>query len=261
MLPPSNRLQWQFVDSVLTDRNGRLNYSIPGEKVSEKGVYALKYLVKGDHTTADCNMFALPAATEAILFSFDGALAAKFSLGARDIQIRPEAVEVVRYWQELGYFLIYATRRPDTQKEDLLTCLATHNFPLGMVVCSEGITSNDSGSLRTQLLRLVKEAKISIHAAYGSSRHVPLYQELGVQPNQSFIHFSKAKQAGKKQDECQYLKDGFASHLAYLRGIPPRRPMTDISKVLGTLSFGLTRQSAGKAKLSRASFASQQVKL
>ena len=121
MLPPSNRLQWQFVDSVLTDRNGRLNYSIPGEKVSEKGVYALKYLVKlayqlcicvstirfllppspsphrGDHTTADCNMFALPAATEAILFSFDGALAAKFSLGARDIQIRPEAVEVVRW--------------------------------------------------------------------------------------------------------------------------------------------------------------------
>ena len=122
MLPPSNRLQWQFVDSVLTDRNGRLNYSIPGEKVSEKGVYALKYLVKlayqlcicvstirflllppspsphrGDHTTADCNMFALPAATEAILFSFDGALAAKFSLGARDIQIRSEAVEVVRW--------------------------------------------------------------------------------------------------------------------------------------------------------------------
>ena len=81
--------------------------------------------------------------------------------------------------------MIYATRRPDTQKEDILACLAAHNFPLGMVVCSEGITSNDSGSLRTQLLRLVKEVRSKQVTYYVTSSechvtscecHVSLYE-------------------------------------------------------------------------------------
>ena len=40
------------------------------------------------------------------------------------------------------------------------------------------------------------KAKISISVAYGSSRHVSLYQDLGVQPELTFIH---SKKAGKYQ--------------------------------------------------------------
>ena len=51
---------------------------------------------RGDHTTASCNLFVVPPHTEAVVFSVDGALAANFSLSARDIKIKPRAVEVAR---------------------------------------------------------------------------------------------------------------------------------------------------------------------
>jgi hypothetical protein len=36
-----------------------------------------------------------------------------------------------RYWQELGYIIIYATARPDIQQHKVVHWLAQHNFPHG----------------------------------------------------------------------------------------------------------------------------------
>lgn len=51
---------------------------------------------RGDHTTASCNLFIVPHHTEVVVFSVDGALASNFSLSAKDIKIKPGAVEVAR---------------------------------------------------------------------------------------------------------------------------------------------------------------------
>ena len=64
----------------------------------------------------------------------------------------------LRYWQELGYLIIYITGRPDVQKDYVLSFLGAHGFPLGVVACAETLSA-DSQSLKTLFLaRLIKEA-------------------------------------------------------------------------------------------------------
>lgn len=38
-----------------------------------------------------------------------------------------------RYWQELGYIILYVTARPDIQQRRVVHWLAQHNFPHGMM--------------------------------------------------------------------------------------------------------------------------------
>ena len=56
---------------------------------------------RGDHTTASCNLFVVPPRTQAVVFSVDGALASNFSLSAKDIRLKPSAVEVARYVKKI----------------------------------------------------------------------------------------------------------------------------------------------------------------
>lgn len=51
---------------------------------------------RGDHTTADCNLFVVPPHTEAVVFSVDGSFAANISISAKDVRVKEGAVEVVR---------------------------------------------------------------------------------------------------------------------------------------------------------------------
>ncbi len=45
---------------------------------------------------ACCNLFVLPAHTEAVVFSIDGALTSNFSWSGRDMKLRNGALDVVR---------------------------------------------------------------------------------------------------------------------------------------------------------------------
>ena len=48
---------------------------------------------------------------------------------------------VYRLWQERGYLIIYVTGRPEFQKDAVITWLAKHQFPLGVVSCAETIST------------------------------------------------------------------------------------------------------------------------
>ena len=61
-----------------------------------------------------------------------------------------------RFWQELGYLIIYISGRPDVQKDDILNFLGRHAFPLGLVICAQSF-STDTHSMKTAFLaRLIK---------------------------------------------------------------------------------------------------------
>lgn len=47
-------------------------------------------------------------------------------------------MDVCRFWQELGYLLIYVTGRPDMQQQRVLSWLSQHNFPHGLVSFADG---------------------------------------------------------------------------------------------------------------------------
>ena len=67
-----------------------------------------------------------------------------------------------RHWQELGFLIIYVTSRPDFQKTKVMTWLAEHNFPFGLVNFGEGI-SKELQRHKTEFLHtLVREVSANI---------------------------------------------------------------------------------------------------
>ena len=64
-------------------------------------------------------------------------------------------VAVARRWQDLGYMIMYVTARPDMQKQRVVTWLAQHNFPHGLVWFSDGLV-HDPLKQKTILLRHLK---------------------------------------------------------------------------------------------------------
>ena len=57
-----------------------------------------------------------------------------------------------RHWQELGFLIVYVTSRPDFQKIKVMSWLAEHNFPYGLVSFGDGI-SKDLQKHKTEFLR------------------------------------------------------------------------------------------------------------
>lgn len=205
---------WKHYASGITDSHGRLRYTLPADKRLSLGMYQVRMVVKCDHTSAEFSLAVLPANTEAVVFSIDGSFAANISFSGTDPKVRAGAVDVVRHWQDLGYLIIYITARPDIQHYKVTNWLAQHNFPFGMVYFSDGL-SRDPIKQKTETLRnIVKSGSISLQAAYGSAKDVPMYASLGL-PSSRIFMIGKPK--AKYLNHANVLKDGYASHLAMLQ--------------------------------------------
>lgn len=61
-----------------------------------------------------------------------------------------------RHWQELGYLIIYVTGRPDMQKQKVVSWLAQHNFPLGLVSFADGLSRDPLGHKADYLRSLMQ---------------------------------------------------------------------------------------------------------
>lgn len=90
--------EWDYVATEMTDKTGRLVYTVPKDKVLSCGLYQFKMVVRGDHTFLELFVAVVPAKTEAVVFSIDGSLTASVSVSGRDPKVRPGSVDVVRYW-------------------------------------------------------------------------------------------------------------------------------------------------------------------
>lgn len=179
--------EWDFLDTTVTDNHGKVIYEIPKSKHLSLGIYQIKMVVKCDHSYVEFYMAVLPANTQAVVFSIDGSFAANISFTGTDPKVRAGAVDVVRYWTDLGYLIIYVTARPDMQHYKVTNWLAQHNFPLGMVFFSNGLR-HDPIKQKTETLRnLVINNKLNLSAAYGSPKDIPMYSSLGVTSNRIFI--------------------------------------------------------------------------
>lgn len=127
--PPAG--EWTLLSTEVTDKTGRIIYTIPDDKSVGYGIYPIKMVVRGDHTSVDFYLAVVPPRTEAVVFSIDGSFTASMSVTGKDPKVRAGAVDVCRHWQELGYLLIYITGRPDMQQQRVLSWLSQHNFPHG----------------------------------------------------------------------------------------------------------------------------------
>ncbi|XP_061554479.1 membrane-associated phosphatidylinositol transfer protein 2-like isoform X1 [Phycodurus eques] len=234
--PPSG--EWVYCDTQLTNSSGRVSYALPDNKRLGIGVYPVKMVVRGDHTFADSYLTVVPRGTEFVVFSIDGSFAASVSIMGSDPKVRAGAVDVVRYWQDLGYLIVYVTGRPDMQKQRVVAWLSQHNFPHGVVSFCEGLVHDPLRHKANFLKCLVGEAQMRIFAAYGSSKDISVYANVGLPPSHIYIVGRPTK---KMQHQCQFIPDGYASHLSQLEYNRHSRPAKSAGArvVLRKSSFGL----------------------
>uniref|UniRef100_A0AAY4BW82 DDHD domain-containing protein n=1 Tax=Denticeps clupeoides TaxID=299321 RepID=A0AAY4BW82_9TELE len=233
--PPSG--EWVYFDTELTNSSGRISYFIPESKRLGIGVYPVKMVVRGDHTSADSYLTVLPTGTEFVVFSIDGSFAASVSIMGSDPKVRAGAVDVVRHWQDLGFLIVYVTGRPDMQKQRVVAWLSQHNFPHGIVSFCDGLVHDPLRHKANFLKYLISEVR-EIFAAYGSTKDISVYSSLGLPPSQIYIVGRPTK---KMQHQCQFISDGYASHLSQLEYSQRSRPAKTNSTrmVMRKSSFGL----------------------
>ncbi|XP_038843779.1 membrane-associated phosphatidylinositol transfer protein 2-like [Salvelinus namaycush] len=234
--PPSG--EWVYFDTELTNSSGRISYVIPESKRLGIGVYPVKLVVRGDHTFADSYLTVLPRGTEFVVFSIDGSFAASVSIMGSDPKVRAGAVDVVRHWQDLGYLIVYVTGRPDMQKQRVVAWLSQHNFPHGIVSFCDGLVHDPLRHKANFLKALICEAHMKIFAAYGSTKDISVYSSIGLPPSHIYIVGRPTK---KMSSQCQFIPDGYASHLSQLEYSQRSRPAKTASAriVLRKGSFGL----------------------
>ncbi|XP_020807116.1 protein retinal degeneration B isoform X1 [Drosophila serrata] len=246
--PPAG--EWTFLSTEVTDKNGRISYSIPDQVSLGYGIYPVKMVVRGDHTSVDCYMAVVPPLTECVVFSIDGSFTASMSVTGRDPKVRAGAVDVCRHWQELGYLLIYITGRPDMQQQRVVSWLSQHNFPHGLISFADGLSTDPLGHKTAYLNNLVQNHGISITAAYGSSKDISVYTNVGMRTDQIFI---VGKVSKKLQANATVLSDGYAAHLSGLQAVGGSRPAKGNARmVIPRGCFNLPGQTANPRRRSNA---------
>ncbi|KAK2180833.1 hypothetical protein NP493_423g01019 [Ridgeia piscesae] len=239
--PPQG--EWQFFGTVVTESNGKATFEIPKDKLLTLGMYPVKMVVRGDHTSVDFYLAVLQPRAEVVVFSIDGSFTASVSIMGKDPKVRPGAVDVVRYWQDLGYLIIYVTARPDMQQKKVVTWLAQHNFPHGLVSFIDGLSADPLRQKANYLKQLKNEAQIEIHTAYGSSKDISVYQSVGLRPTQIYI---VGKVSKKHHKDAVVICDGYAVHLTSLATDSASRPATGNTRMfLRKSCFSLPGQNQG----------------
>ncbi|XP_019362697.1 PREDICTED: membrane-associated phosphatidylinositol transfer protein 2 isoform X3 [Gavialis gangeticus] len=237
--PPSG--EWIYFDTEISNSSGRISYVIPESKRLGIGVYPIKMVVRGDHTFADSYITVLPRGTEFVVFSIDGSFAASVSIMGSDPKVRAGAVDVVRHWQDLGYLIIYVTGRPDMQKQRVVAWLAQHNFPHGIVSFCDGLVHDPLRHKANFLKSLITDLHMKIHAAYGSTKDISVYNSINLPPTHIYIVGRPTK---KLQSQCQFITEGYAAHLAQLEYNHRSRPAKNTTRMaLRKGSFGLPSQT------------------
>ena len=155
-MPDMERAEWNYLDSEVTDKNGRVHYTLSNERTLPCGVFPFKMVVRGDQSSIDFFLTVVPPKIECVVFSIDGSFTASVSVTGRDPKVRAGAVDVVRHWQELGYLIIYITGRPDMQQHRVISWLSEHNFPHGLISFAGGLTT-DPLRYKAQYLKTLQQ--------------------------------------------------------------------------------------------------------
>ncbi|XP_067933017.1 protein retinal degeneration B-like [Watersipora subatra] len=240
-----NSKQWDYMGTSITDKYGRITFQIPIENRLPQGLYPVKMVVRGDHTFTDISLLVLPPNTNVVLFSIDGSFTASVSIMGKDPKVRPGAVDVVRYWQDRGYCILYISARPDMQLGKVRTWLAQHNFPHGMLAFMDGVSAEPMKQKAQYLKSLVKESSIDIVAAYGAYKDIAVYQSLNLDSKRIYV---VGKVHKKAHAISQVLEEGYATHLKNLQLTSEIRPATGNARLfLQKSSFLLPGQKYKKS--------------
>uniref|UniRef100_A0A0N5AWW5 DDHD domain-containing protein n=1 Tax=Syphacia muris TaxID=451379 RepID=A0A0N5AWW5_9BILA len=197
---------WHLISTEITDSHGRVTFSLNNKL--PVGIHGIKMIVHGDHSFLDLFVAVVPKGVKIVIFSVDGSLTGSVSVTGRDPRVRPGAVDVVRFWHDLGYLITYVTARPDMQQRVVSSWLSLHNFPHGLLIFTPSFSREPLKQKMLHLKYLI-EMGITVHAAYGSNKDISVYSCAGIRPDR-ILSVSSNKRRG-----CQHV-DNYSTHLSDL---------------------------------------------
>ncbi|CAG5867722.1 unnamed protein product [Menidia menidia] len=158
--------------------------------------------------------------------------------------------------------IVYVSGRPDMQKQRVVAWLSQHNFPHGVVSFCDGLVHDPLRHKANFLKSLIGEAQMRIFAAYGSNKDISVYSSIGLPPAQIYIvgrptkkmqhqcqvrPHSPRDKIQKSWELCDFISEGYASHLSQLEYSQRSRPAKPPSArmVLRKGSFALGAAGGG----------------
>lgn len=73
------------------------------------------------------------------------------------------------------------------QQQRVLSWLSQHNFPHGLVSFADGLSTDPLGHKTAYLNNLITNHGVLIHSAYGSSKDIIVYTNIGMKAKQIYI--------------------------------------------------------------------------
>jgi len=124
------------------------------------------------------------------------------------------------------------------QLQRVVSWLAQHNFPHGLVSFADGFTTDPLRHKAEYLRNLKQDQEVVFHAAYGSAKDIAVYAGLGLHPDQIYIVGKASKKQANQATvsvnrQClslsivccpKVLAEGYAEHLACLTAHGGSRP-------------------------------------
>lgn len=99
------------------------------------------------------------------------------------------------------------------QQQRVVSWLSQHNFPHGLVSFADGLSTDPLGHKTAYLNNLIQNHGVIVHLAYGSSKDISVYTNIGLKAKQIYI----VGKVGKKlQPMATVLSEGYAAHLSTL---------------------------------------------
>lgn len=69
MKDPTLNGDWTFVSTEMTDKHGKISFGLPRDHTVGYGIYPVRMVVRGDHSTLQMTLACVPPKTETVVFS------------------------------------------------------------------------------------------------------------------------------------------------------------------------------------------------
>jgi hypothetical protein len=198
----------------ITDDGGRVFFVVPKAYERPAGRYAVRLLVKGDHSVAKLTLFVVKPKTSAVVFDIDGTLTTDdFQLvtelfsdlfsGSYVPKLYTDAEKVANAWSQRSYLPIYLTGRPDLLRKVTQEYLEDEGFPPGAVHLTDTLaqalpTSAGVATYKSDFLKkMTSTTDLSLYAAYGNATtDIEAYAAAKIPTSRTFIIGSNGGKSG-----------------------------------------------------------------
>ncbi|MDX8360366.1 hypothetical protein [Cytobacillus sp. IB215316] len=191
---------WRKIGREKTNSDGRILYNIPEDQKLDRGLHLVRLHVEGDATFTNMFIKVIDQNDKYVVFDIDGTLttddlesvkeyADEYFSETYRAEMYEGANEVVKFYVEQGYNIIYLTARPYWLSSVSQKWLIDNDFPFGLLhTYPEGSFANDAAGYKEDYLLSVLNREGSVDFAYGNAlTDIEAYLNIGLSNDQVFI--------------------------------------------------------------------------